>query len=80
MIYRPQSAQLMDLWMRNTGLKYSFVYDILNILFHATRSYNFISNNISATKPLSANKMLDLLFVGMELHYTIVQGNGKEMN
>jgi len=27
--------------------------------------------------PVSANIMLDLLFFGVELHYTIIQGIGK---
>ena len=54
------------------------VCDVLNILLHATRPYSFV-NNISNTYCVSANVMLDLLFFGMELHYTIIQGNGTEL-
>jgi len=54
-----------------------FVCDVLNILLRATRHYNFVNDNISTMNPVSANIMLDLLFFGVELHYTIIQGIGK---
>ena len=56
-----------------------FVCDVLNILLHATRPYNFVNDNISSTNPVSANAMLHLLFFGMELRYTVIQGSGKEI-
>jgi hypothetical protein len=55
------------------------VCDVLNILLRATRPYKFVNNNISTTNPVPANEMLDLLFSGMELHYTIIEGTGKEI-